>query len=57
MLTARNAAAFSENARILLLDFNGEYSGPQCITPNKKVYSLSTRDNEAISFPWKKTPF
>jgi hypothetical protein len=51
VLTARNAAAFSENARILLLDFNGEYSGPQCITPNKKVYRLSTRDNEADKLP------
>ena len=43
VLTARNAAAFSENARILLFDFNGEYIGPQCISPSKKVYSLSTR--------------
>lgn len=50
-LTARNAAAFSENARILLLDFNGEYTGPQCITPNKKVYNLSTRLKTADRLP------
>jgi hypothetical protein len=51
VLTARNEAVFSENARILLLDFNGEYTGPQCITTNKKVYSLSTRDNDADKLP------
>jgi len=51
VLTARNAAAFSENARILLLDFNGEYIAPQCISPTKKVYSLSTRQNGADKLP------
>lgn len=43
VLAARNAAAFSENVRILLLDFNGEYTDPQCVSPIKKVYKLSTR--------------
>ena len=51
VLTARNAAAFSENARILLLDFNGEYIAPQCISPSKKVYSLSTREDGSDRLP------
>jgi DNA helicase HerA-like ATPase len=52
-LTARNAAAFSENTRILLLDFNGEYVAPQCISPSKKVYNLSTRGDGADKLPMK----
>lgn len=50
-LTARNATAFSEQVRILLLDFNSEYTGPQCITQNKKVYNLSTRVKGADRLP------
>jgi hypothetical protein len=53
VLTERNAAAFSENVRILLLDFNGEYTDPQCISPSKKVYSLSTRGDGADKLPMK----
>jgi len=53
VLTARNAAAFSVNTRILLLDFNGEYVAPQCISPSKKVYSLSTRGDGADKLPMK----
>jgi hypothetical protein len=53
VLTARNAAAFSENTRILLFDFNGEYVAPQCISPSKKVYSLSTRGDGADKLPIK----
>ncbi len=34
---------FQENARFLLFDFNGEFSGKKCITEKKKVYNLSTR--------------
>jgi hypothetical protein len=51
VLTARNAAAFSTNTRILLFDFNGEYIGPQCISPSKKVYRLSTRADGADKLP------
>jgi DNA helicase HerA-like ATPase len=53
VLTERNAAAFSENVRILLLDFNGEYTDPQCISHNKKVYNLSTRGDGADKLPMK----
>lgn len=43
VLTNHNADAFRENSRFLLLDFNGEYAEPDCITTYKKVYNLSTR--------------
>jgi hypothetical protein len=33
------------------LDFNGEYTAPQCISPSKKVYSLSTRGEGADKLP------
>src|SRR5581483_9767476 len=53
VLSARNAAAFFDNTRILLLDFNGEYIASQCITPSKKVYRLSTRQHGADKLPIK----
>ena len=34
--------AFKENAKFLLIDFNGEYSSDKVITENKKVYNLTT---------------
>jgi DNA helicase HerA-like ATPase len=51
VLTKRNADAFPQNAHILLLDFNGEYTSPQCISPTKKVYQLSTRHDQADKLP------
>lgn len=43
VLQARNATAFRKNARFVLFDFNGEYANAECLSPDKKVYSLSTR--------------
>lgn len=34
--------SFNENARFILFDFNGEYSGENVITTSKQVYNLST---------------
>lgn len=34
---------FKKNAKFLLIDFNGEYSGIESITKEKKVYKLTTR--------------
>jgi hypothetical protein len=39
----QNNSGFKENAKFLLIDFNGEYSGDKCITEQKAVYNLSTR--------------
>ena len=47
----RNADAFSENCRIILFDFNGEYAGPTCLTEHKTIYNLSTRNNEGDKLP------
>ncbi len=51
VLTNHNAEAFRENSRFLLLDFNGEYIDPSCITDHKKVYSLSTRSRNGDRIP------
>ena len=50
-LAARNAEAFKQNARFLLFDFNGEFSATECITPNKHVYTLSTRRDSGGRLP------
>lgn len=42
-LAERNKKAFDDNAHFILIDFNGEYIGDNCITEHKKVYNLSTR--------------
>lgn len=34
---------FRNNARFVIFDFNGEYSSPNVITPNKQVYKVNTR--------------
>jgi DNA helicase HerA-like ATPase len=39
----QNNSGFNENAKFLLIDFNGEYSGDKCITEQKVIYNLSTR--------------
>jgi DNA helicase HerA-like ATPase len=52
-LQARNKEAFEANARFVLFDFNGEYTAPHCISPDKKVYNLSTRLGEADRLPMK----
>lgn len=44
VLHERNAKAFKQNARFLLFDFNGEYVADKCITENKRVLLLSTRE-------------
>lgn len=51
ILTARNAAAFEQSSRILFLDFNGEYISQECVSPNKKVYKLSTRHDHGDKLP------
>lgn len=37
---------FKKNAKFLLIDFNGEYSGSSSITKNKKVYHLDTGEKK-----------
>ncbi len=51
ILYQKNSIKFEENAKFLLLDFNGEYVDPSCITENKKVYNLSTRTSNGDKIP------
>jgi len=46
-----NNDLFKKNCRFLLLDFNGEYNKTDCITPNKTVYNLSTREEGDNAIP------
>lgn len=39
---------FKENAKFVLIDFNGEYSHDKTIIENKQIYNLSTKQ-ETIS--------
>ncbi|ADV44600.1 ATP-binding protein [Bacteroides helcogenes] len=49
-----NNNKFKDNAKFLLFDFNGEYSGKNVITNNKKVYKLTTRTDNGDKIPLKK---
>jgi len=51
VLTERNAQAFAQNAHFVLFDFNGEYTNQACITQDKTVYNLSTRDDGGDRLP------
>lgn len=50
-MRARNAAAFVENSKILLLDFNNEFIRDNCLTAHKRVYRLSTRNDNGAKIP------
>lgn len=38
---------FKKNCQFILFDFNGEYSGNECICSNKDIYKLSTRKDSS----------
>lgn len=40
--------SFKDNAKFLFFDFNGEYSGENAIIEGKKIYNLSTRDENGM---------
>jgi uncharacterized protein len=54
VMNARNAAEFNKNVRFALFDFNGEYVQSDCISDQKKVYKLSTLDQDGDKIPIKK---
>lgn len=47
----RNAAAFEQNCRVVLFDFNNEYIGDGCLTTHKSVLRLSTRNDDGDKIP------
>ena len=51
VLRVRNESKFETNSHFVLFDFNGEYTVPDCITPNKTIYNLSTRDSKGDKLP------
>jgi hypothetical protein len=53
VLRKRNEEAFTQNVRIVLLDFNGEFTSTDCIWAKKKVYNLSTRKDGLDRLPIK----
>ncbi len=42
---------FETGAKFVLYDFNGEYGHANCITQNKTVYNLTTRNNNGDKLP------
>lgn len=50
-MRARNVAAFEANCRVLLFDFNNEYTGDACLTQHKRVIRLSTRNDNGDKIP------
>ncbi|OCF98146.1 ATPase [Gilliamella sp. wkB195] len=50
-LKAKIINDFQNKCRFLLFDFNGEYTSNDCITPDKKVYNLSTQTNNGDKIP------
>lgn len=50
-LKAKIVNDFQNKCRFLLFDFNGEYTSNDCITPEKKVYNLSTQTNKGDKIP------
>jgi uncharacterized protein len=38
-------ADFKQNCKFLFFDFNGEYTRPDCITVNKRIYNLNTQND------------
>lgn len=50
-LKAKIVNDFQNKCRFLLFDFNGEYTSNDCITPDKKVYNLSTQTNNGDKIP------
>lgn len=47
----RNTTAFEQNCRVILFDFNNEYTGPTCLTAHKRVIQLSTRNDTGDNIP------
>ena len=50
-MRASNLEEFNRKSRILLFDFNGEYAGDHCLSEDKKIYNLSTRNDDGDKLP------
>jgi hypothetical protein len=50
-MRTRNAEAFEANCRIIMFDFNNEYIGDSCLTQHKRVFNLTTRNDDGDKIP------
>ena len=51
-LQKENKCHFTKRCKIIIFDFNGEYLGNSCLTTEKSVYDLSTRNNSGQKIPF-----
>jgi hypothetical protein len=47
----KETRGFNNNCKFFFFDFNGEYAKEDCITKDKKVYKLSTKDDGEDKIP------
>lgn len=47
----RNRELFEKHSRIIIFDFNGEYSDKYCLSSKKYTYQLSTENNNGNKIP------
>lgn len=47
----KEKSTFNKNCKFFIFDFNGEYAKKNCIASDKKIYSLSTRDDSRDKIP------
>lgn len=50
-LDSHNSQGFRESCRYIFFDFNGEYSGDNCLSTNKAVFNLSTQSDGGDKLP------
>jgi hypothetical protein len=50
-MRAQNLTAFEQSCRIVLFDFNNEYTRDKCLTEHKQVIKLTTRDESGDKIP------
>lgn len=50
-----NNKKFKNRSRFIIIDFNGEYTKPEMISKEKKVYNLTTRNSEGDKYPIKQS--
>lgn len=50
-----NSNNFKNNARFVIIDFNGEYTKDELITTEKKSYNLTTRNTDGDKYPIKQS--
>ncbi|ADE39992.1 hypothetical protein SAR116_1749 [Candidatus Puniceispirillum marinum IMCC1322] len=50
-MQTENSDHFTKRCRVIIFDFNGEYSRDDCLTTKKSIYNLSTRNDNGRKIP------